>query len=75
MLARVRRNYAPVGGEDKTEIPDDDRAWGLMPLASYRNMVERTYERDYRPRFTKLGVDVESAWDAALKLGAAPRKG
>lgn len=74
MLARVRRNYAPVGGEDKTEIPDADRAWGLMPLASYRDMVERTYERDYRPRFTKLGVDVESAWDAAVKLGASARK-
>jgi len=68
MLARVRRNYAPVGGEDKTAIPDADRAWGLMPLASYREMVDRTYERDYRPRFSKLGFDIERAWDEALKM-------
>jgi hypothetical protein len=68
MFARLRRNYAPVGGEDKQEIPDDDRAWGLMPIASYRDMVERTLERDYRPRFSRLGFDIEQAWEKACKM-------
>src|SRR5690606_6065795 len=65
MFARIRRNYAPVGGEEKTEIPADDRAWGLMPIARYGEILERTLERDYRPRFAKLGFSVDEAWERA----------
>jgi hypothetical protein len=67
MFARIRRNYAPVGGEHKVQIPEEDRAWGLMPIARYRDILERTVERDYRPRFAQLGFSIDAAWDAACK--------
>lgn len=71
MFARVQRNYAPVGGEANTTIPDADRAWGLMPIARYRQILERTYERDYRPRFERLGFAVDAAWEKAKTLRSA----
>jgi hypothetical protein len=71
MLARLRRNYAPVGGERQTDIPESDRAWGLMPIALYQRIVERTLERDYRPRFERLGIAVDPAWDEACAMHAA----
>ena len=67
MFARIRRNYAPVGGEKKKRIPTNDRAWGLMPIARYASILDRTVERDYRPRFKRLGFDVDAAWDQAVK--------
>jgi len=66
MFGRLWGSYAPVGGEHKKVIPDNDRAWGLMPIAKYRDMLERTLERDYRPRFKRLGFDADSAWEAAV---------
>lgn len=68
MLARIRKNYAPVGGEQKTAIPEADRAWGLMPIARYGEILERTVERDYRPRFGKLGFAIDEAWNEACRL-------
>ena len=68
MFARIRRNYAPVGGEARQEIPDDDRAWGLMPIARYREILERTVERDFRPRFSRLGFDCDPAWSKACEM-------
>jgi hypothetical protein len=68
MLARLRRNYAPVGGEVKRAIPAEDRAWGLMPIARYAEILERTLERDYRPRFARLGFAVDDAWKQACDL-------
>lgn len=73
MFARVQQNYAPVGGETNTSIPDADRAWGLMPIARYRQILDRTYERDYRPRFERLGFAVEAAWDKAKAMRNAAR--
>jgi hypothetical protein len=68
MFARLRRNYAPVGGEKLSTIPEADRAWGLMPIARYRDVLDNTLERDYRPRFEKLGFSADEAWSAACKL-------
>jgi hypothetical protein len=70
MFSRIRRSYAPVGGEAAVSIPDADRAWGLMPIARYREILERTFERDYRPRFGKLGIQVDEAWHAAKDSAA-----
>lgn len=70
MFRRIRRNYAPVGGEDEVEIPAEDRAWGLMAIARYREILDRCYERDYRPRFSRLGFDVDGAWDEACTATA-----
>jgi hypothetical protein len=67
MLTRLRRSYAPVGGEKRTSIPPADRAWGLMPIARYGELLERTVARDYRPRFARLGFDVGPAWQEAVR--------
>jgi hypothetical protein len=72
MFARLQRNYAPVGGEDKMAIPEADRAWGLMPIARYRQILERTLERDYRPRFERLGFAIDAAWHRAAAARPSP---
>jgi hypothetical protein len=51
-------------------IPDDDRAWGLMPPAEYAATVERTFERDWLPRFRKVGIDARDAWAASGRHAA-----
>jgi len=58
MLARVRRNYGVADRADAAEvsISDADRAWGLMPIAEYREAVRETFVRDYAPRFSELGI-------------------
>lgn len=48
---------------DVTEMSPADRAWGLMPGALYAAALERTFERDYRPRFARLGIDAAPAWE------------
>ncbi len=57
LLSSVRRIYSggrPSG--DKEAFSDDDRAWGLMPRADYAAIVERTLEKEWRPRFARLGI-------------------
>ncbi len=71
MFARLQRNYAPVGGEASTAIPETDRAWGLMPIARYRQILDRTLERDYQPRFLRLGFEIDAAWEKATALRRA----
>jgi hypothetical protein len=76
MVVRLRRNYAPIGGEQRTEIEASERAWGLMPIARYGQILARTVDRDYRPRFARLGLSFDEAWPAeaaaASVSGAAP---
>lgn len=69
MFRRIRSSYAPEGGQKQTTIPQADRTWGLMAMARYAEILERTYTRDYKPRFAKLGVDSDPAWSAST--GAA----
>jgi len=60
-FARIRRAY----GAGRSESLDAaDRAWGLMPPARYASVLERTVERDWVPRFGRLGFDARAAWDA-----------
>lgn len=77
MFTRIRRSYAPVGGETLTEVPETDRAWGLMPVARYAAILEQTVKRDYRPRFRQLGFEIEEAWQRAVaaqpKIGSPPK--
>jgi hypothetical protein len=77
-LARVRSSYAPAGSERFTEMSADERAWGLMPVARYGQILQRTVERDYQPRFAQYQIDAKAAWDKALlepRMGVgAPRK-
>jgi hypothetical protein len=67
MLVGLRRSYAPPGGEKRAAIPGADRAWGLMPVARYAEILERTVTRDYVPRFGAHGIDGAAAWAAAKR--------
>ena len=48
-------------------MPGEDRAWGLMPPAEYHAIVERTLTRDWIPRFAKVGIDAQRAWDESVR--------
>ncbi|MFO0608601.1 MAG: ferritin-like domain-containing protein [Polyangiales bacterium] len=64
-FGRIRRSYAPAYAVRLDTVSDVDRAWGLMAPARYAAVVERTWERDWQPRFARLGVDAAPAWEAA----------
>ncbi|WP_437963324.1 ferritin-like domain-containing protein [Sorangium sp. So ce260] len=75
MFTRLRRSYMPPGGAKRAAISDDDRAWGLMPVARYGEILERAIERDYVPRFGEHGLDAAAAWRRAASApdrSAAP---
>ena len=56
MLVDLDASYASPSARADTAIDPADRAWGLMPGAEYAAIVARTVERDYVPRFRKLGI-------------------
>ncbi len=58
MLARVRQGYARPGDEDHTTQAAGEAAWGLLPLAEYGQVLQRTISRDYAPRFARLGLSL-----------------
>lgn len=62
---RVRGVYAGSVVRPRTTIDDGDRAWGLMAPSQYAATVSRTLVRDWVPRFAKLGIDAQKAWDEA----------
>lgn len=49
------RGNATVAADDGA-MSDDERAWGLAPPRDYAEILERTIERDYRPRFAARGI-------------------
>ncbi len=57
---RIRAMYAPAGLREEPLAPGD-LAWGLMPAARYAAQLEKTFDRDYIPRFAKLGIDARAA--------------
>lgn len=61
-FARIKRSYAPTFAHAMTAISDEDRRWGLMPPSSYARVVSRTFERDWKPRFARLGIDAAAYW-------------
>ena len=60
---RLRRSYAPASASTISITPAD-ASWGLMPPTKYADCVRRTLERDWVPRFGKLGIDARAAWSA-----------
>lgn len=60
-FARLRKAYGAVPNEPQA-MPPNDRAWGLMPAADYAEVFERTFKRDWVPRFRALGIDADKAW-------------
>ena len=63
-FARLRAVYAPEAARSKTRVTDDERAWGLLPPARYGEILHRTVERDWVPRFARIGIDAQRAWEA-----------
>lgn len=64
MFARLQKSYAPKSAASATVISDEDRSWGLMPMARYGEILERAVQRDYVPRFAALGFDASKAWSS-----------
>jgi hypothetical protein len=69
-FARLRRAYAHGAGNAQssvtyTEMDAGDRAWGLMPPARYAAVLARSVQRDWVPRFGRLGFDAARAWEAS----------
>ncbi|MBI2394967.1 MAG: ferritin-like domain-containing protein [Deltaproteobacteria bacterium] len=62
-FSRLRGVYAPAGAAEKHGISAGDRAWGLMAPATYGEVLSRTLERAWIPRFGKLGFDARRAFD------------
>jgi hypothetical protein len=65
MFERLRRSYGVAHASAPRTMPEDERAWGLMPVGLYGDILERAVTRDYEPRFAKLGINAIAAWRAA----------
>jgi hypothetical protein len=70
-FARVRGMYAPAAARTKSTVADEDRAWGLIAPARYGEILRRTLDRDWVPRFGALGFDARAAWHAQLAAEAS----
>jgi hypothetical protein len=61
MFAELEKSYgagnATIAGDDGA-MTDDDRAWGLAPPRDYAEILARTIERDYRPRFEAREITI-----------------
>ncbi|MFN3197388.1 MAG: ferritin-like domain-containing protein [Bradymonadia bacterium] len=55
LLTRVAGHYSDRG---EPAMTDDECAWGLMHSSRYAEILQRTWRRDYQPRFAQLGIDV-----------------
>ncbi len=53
MLARINAGY---GVGVRAELPEEDRAWGLLAPAEYGEELAWAMRRWYRPRFAALGI-------------------
>ena len=59
MLVELEQGYGrgnPTVAGDDGSITADDRAWGLAPPREYAEILTRTVEKDYVPRFSARGV-------------------
>lgn len=60
-FSRIQRSYGSAKGMPDT-LPTGDRAWGLMSPGLYAEVLARTFERDWCPRFDRVGIDPRPAW-------------
>lgn len=66
LVANLRVSYggepgastAPAPAARTTPLTPADVQWGLMPSRQYRAAVTRCIERDLRPRFARLAIDL-----------------
>lgn len=55
-FAELEQSYGTEVVEPLDAVVEAERAWGLAPASEYAEILHRTIERDYRPRFERLGV-------------------
>lgn len=63
MFAELQESYGTandVVATDDGTMTDEDRAWGLAPPRDYAEILARTVERDYRPRFEARGIAIDT---------------
>lgn len=53
LLTGLSKRY---GSSTSALVLPEERAWGLMAPASYREILETTLEREYEPRFRERGL-------------------
>lgn len=75
MFARLDDSYGDGAREPQSETADDDRRWGVAPSHEYASILHRTVERDYEPRFARLGIDARAAWEARVQVPASAGTG
>ncbi len=64
MFERLRTSYGQSDFAERIDEPDEaDEPWGLMPSRRYAEILDRTFERDYLPRFGRAGIDARLAWE------------
>lgn len=66
MFRTLAGNYSLTNPAPEAVMSDADRAWGLMPPREYAEVVERTVERDWAPRFQERGIDAQTAWKRGI---------
>jgi hypothetical protein len=70
MFAGLERSYgeANASRQPAGAITDADRAWGLAPAAEYAEILERTFVREFAPRFRDRDIDATAAWEQRISL-------
>ena len=59
---RIQSLYAPADVARQATLPREDARWGLMPPGRYGQLLRETFEKDYVPRFARVGIDAGAAW-------------
>lgn len=75
MLGQLASQYGYFEAPTLEGLSEAERAWGLMKVAEYASIVERTFARDWRPRFTARGLDAAAAWQKGVVGAAVSRAG
>ena len=55
-LHEMEASYGDALESGLDGITADERAWGLAPAREYAAILHRAVDRDYRPRFERLGI-------------------
>ena len=75
-IARIRGDVrAGRRGAGRGPSRRDDARWGLMAPARYGELLRMTFDRDYVPRFARLGIDARAAWAHAGRRPDVARRG
>ena len=62
MFADIERSYGAGNAavaSDHGQMTTNERAWGLAPPREYADILARTFERDWIPRFAARGITVK----------------